>query len=461
MKIIVTLCLPLLALSSFVRSEGEVDNSLETSCGEDSVNCPLTKATRWLLTQQEADWSWNEGTSSSSVVLAMQLANENWFLEKGLKTQLGVKQLEIELLAELARSARQSGCDNNSERHPRLVQIPVGRLALYILALESTCHDTTDFYGNDLVEILERNMKHFPRKDFNNYFQYSLGVLALCQSGTQAVKLKHIRQLLEGQEDDGCYMFDGQGADVSSLSLMALSCAEDSVPESYRSHFERHFNKTMDCILSKQNEDGSVGNHISTALASQALLAANVDPIVWKKEQAFQHIFNSQDEDGHFGNLGATVQILPILANRHHGSVKEVKAACLLNDAQPTAAQPASNQSAATTELGPPITIQITVENSVHEDQETVTVPVTGPAGLTLFQFLQRAMEISGDQFWFESKMTDFGNFMTSINGIPNDGVKHTYWTILIGPERESASTGSDGITPEDGNEYIFYYKAF
>ena len=59
------------------------------------------------------------------------------------------------------------------------------------------------------------------------------------------------------------------GADVSSLSLMALSCAENSVPESYRSHFERHFNKTMDCILSKQNEDGSVGNHISTALASQ------------------------------------------------------------------------------------------------------------------------------------------------------------------------------------------------
>ena len=38
--------------------------------------------------------------------------------------------------------------------------------------------------------------------------------------------------------------------------------------------------------------------------------------------------------------------------------------------------------------------------------------------------------------------MTDFGNFMTSINGIPNDGVNHTYWTILIGPERESASTG-------------------
>ena len=106
---------------------------------------------------------------------------------------------------------RQSGCDNNSERRPRLVQIPVGRLALYILALESTCHDTTDFYGNDLVEILERNMKHFPRNDFNNYFQYSMGVLALCQSGTQAVKLKHIRQLLEGQEDDGCYMFDGQG----------------------------------------------------------------------------------------------------------------------------------------------------------------------------------------------------------------------------------------------------------
>lgn len=458
MKVYVTLCLLLLALSSFVRSDEEVG---ETTCGDDSINCALIKATRWLLWQQEADWGWNGGTSTSSVVIALQLANESWYLEKALKAQLGVKQLEIELLAELARSARRSGCDNNSERHSRLVQIPVGRLALYILALEATCHDTTDFYGNDLVEILERNMKQFPSQDFSNYFQYSLGVLALCQSGTQAVKLKHIRQLIDGQEEDGCYMFDGQGADVASLSLMAFSCAADSVPESYRPRFELHFNKTMNCILSKQKEDGSVGNHISTALASQALLAANVDPILWKKEQAIQHILNSQDENGHFGNLGATVQILPILANRHRGSVKEVKAACLLNDALPTAAQPDSDQSATTVRPGPPITIQITVENSVHDDQETVTVDVTGPAGLTLFQFLQRAMETSRDQFWFESKMTDFGNFMTSINGIPNDSVKHTYWTILIGPERESASTGSDGITPEDGDEYIFYYKAF
>ena len=81
-------------------------------------------------------------------------------------------------------------------------------------------------------------------------------------------------------------------------------------------------------------------------------------------------------------------------------TTEKKKPLCKLSDAQPTAAQPASNQSATTTELGPPITIQITVENSVHDNQETVTIPVTGPAGLTLFQFLQRAMEISGDQFW-------------------------------------------------------------
>ncbi|XP_022110521.1 gastric intrinsic factor-like isoform X2 [Acanthaster planci] len=431
-----------------------------TSCVDDDVTCALIGATRWLLQQQEVDWDWNGGISTSSVVMAMQLANESWYREKALETQLAIKQLEIELLAELSRSAKLSGCGTGSQRHSRLAKISVGRLALYMLALEATCHNTEDFYGNDLVEVLEHNMRRFPRKDFNNHFQYSLGVLALCQSGQGAVKLKHIRELLNGQREDGCYRFDGRGADVASMSVMALSCARGSVPTSFKSRFEQKFNKTMSCILSKQQDDASFGNGISTALASQALKAASVPPSVWRAEEALQRVLETQHEDGHFGNLGATVQILPLLANRHHGSVKDIKMACL-TQADSAGSQPGSEPTDPTEQPGPPITIQIVLENSIDTNQQPVTVSVTAPAGSKLFKFLQVAMEESQGTFRFESKMTDFGNFVTSFNGVANDDVNHRYWSILIGPNREYATTGPDGIIPEDGVDYIFRYKSY
>ena len=55
-----------------------------------------------------------------------------------------------------------------------------------------------------------------------------------------------------------------------------------------------------------------------------------MDLSLWRAEEALQRVLETQHEDGHFGNLGATVQILPLLANRHHGSIKDVKMACLL-----------------------------------------------------------------------------------------------------------------------------------
>ncbi|XP_038059432.1 transcobalamin-2-like isoform X2 [Patiria miniata] len=470
MKGFVSICLLLLALSSTViakpprRYDLELEDATSqtpTACVDDDVTCALLDATKWLLQQQEEDWGWNGGISTSSVVLAMQLANESWYHGKALKTQLGIKQLEIELLAELGRSAKLSGCGTSSQRHSRLAKISVGRLALYILALESTCHDTRDFYGNDLVELLEHNMRRFPREGFNNHFQYSLGVLALCQSGDGSVKLKHIRELLAGQREDGCYRFDGEGPDVASLSVMALSCAKASVPASFRSRFVQKFNNTVSCIRSKQQEDGSFGNGISTALASQALKAANIPPSLWRADVALQRVLETQHEDSHFGNLGATVQILPLLANRHYGSVEDVKMACNIQGTDSDNSQSGGAPSVPTEQPGPPITIQILIENGIDTEEPSVTVSATAPAGSTLFQFLQEAMASSEGAFSFESKMTDFGNSMTSFNGLANDGVNHRYWSILIGSDRESASTGTDGIFPEDGGEYIFYYRSY
>ncbi len=42
----------------------------------------------------------------------------------------------------------------------------------------------------------------------------------------------------------------------------------------------------------------------------------------------------------------------------------------------------------------------------------------------------------------FEARLGQWGHFMSHINGVANDGDRSHYWTILIGSERTSASTG-------------------
>ena len=63
------------------------------------------KAINWLLSQRKDDWGWPL-ESTATAILAMQLTNDSWYgrATDDLTAQLSVKQLEVELLAELSRA---------------------------------------------------------------------------------------------------------------------------------------------------------------------------------------------------------------------------------------------------------------------------------------------------------------------------------------------------------------------
>ena len=67
--------------------------------------------------------------------------------------------------------------------------------------------------------------------------------------------------------------------------------------------------------------------------------------------------------------------------------------------AEPVGTLPGGAPGVPTEPPGPPITIQIVLENSVDEDQQPFTVLATAPAGSKLFKFLQEARDSSGGAF--------------------------------------------------------------
>lgn len=416
------------------------------------INNAYGKASQWLLDQRTPDWGW-PFLSTATAILALQNTNSSWYSKgtEDLTAQLSIKQLEIELLAELSRSKL---VDKNSSRKIReLPNLDPGNLAYYIIALNSTCHNVRNFYKNDLVEVLENSMRHFPEPNFNNYFQYGLALLALCKSGA-TIKTRYIREILDGQSEDGSYRY---GTDVVSMALMAMVCVRDQVPPGYLTKYEKKIERSINYILSNQNEDhtfGNPSNTITTALAIQALAAAQPVASNWNCHNAVLSVLVAQEEEGHFGSQGGTIQILPFLAHKTFASVKDVQPDCQIVDTQGDAVESSDDV--------PKINITLVVENSVEPSAQHLSLTVEVPENSTLYNAMVIARNMHPEQFRFEAELGQWGHSIKRINDVQNDDTNYYYWTILIGaPERISAPTGADGIITEDQGVYIWYYKSF
>lgn len=60
----------------------------------------------------------------------------------------------------------------------------------------------------------------------------------------------------------------------------------------------------------------------------QALLSAGYNHSEWDCHATVSSVIDSMHPDGHYGNLAATVHVLPLLAGRHHGHMKSLEFDC-------------------------------------------------------------------------------------------------------------------------------------
>ena len=146
---------------------------------------------------------------------------------------------------------------NNTDGN--LTGIPNPHLALIIQTVVSLCQDPENFHGHNLLPSLLSGFALFKKiPKFNNYFGYSLAVIALCNSG-QSVPDEVVRELLNGAHRQVSY----HSSDIDSLILQALSCISNSSMQNEVYHAS---GKIVEQLVTKQNKTtGAFGNQYSTA----------------------------------------------------------------------------------------------------------------------------------------------------------------------------------------------------
>lgn len=140
-----------------------------------------------------------------------------------------------------------------------------GRLALYILGVQSSCKDPQDFDKQDLVKSLKTKLSKFPTTGFDHFFQYNLALVALCSSGS-SVDEQYVTKLIEkmSTQSDSTH----GGIDTFSLGTVALSCIYRGQKDNQNlGKAIRKAAKRLRMIQKKNN--GTFGNEASTSLAVQ------------------------------------------------------------------------------------------------------------------------------------------------------------------------------------------------
>jgi hypothetical protein len=151
--------------------------------------------------------------------------------------------------------------DSKNATEGNLSRIPNPHLALIIQTVASLCQDPENFHGYNLIPPLLSGFALFKKiRNFNNYFGYSLAVIALCNAGHR-VPDDVVRELLNGAYRQVSY----HSSDIDSLILQALSCISNS---SMQNEVHRASQKIVENLITKQNTTtGAFGNQISTCTA--------------------------------------------------------------------------------------------------------------------------------------------------------------------------------------------------
>jgi len=268
----------------------------------------LAYAIEWLR-QQQSDGLWhntphNTGLVLSHLAVSGYVNDENTCsgsLEKSRSKILSMFQEDPDSLTEL------NG----------------GRLALVILGLKATCTDPKQYVGLDLVELLVQKMKKFPHDGFNNYYQYSLGIIALA-SADKYIDDSFLEKLLtnvflgNGKKIKGS--FGAIMNDTRLMGVLALQAAHRQKfhPHWYAKHVNRELRKAHKALKQVlKNFDRMEKNIVTVAHMMQVLFSSTGDlQKVPGCGRMYGWLLKHQDETGSFGGVPQTAYVLPALAGK-------------------------------------------------------------------------------------------------------------------------------------------------
>ncbi|XP_026546263.1 transcobalamin-2, partial [Notechis scutatus] len=248
-----------------------------------------------------------------------QEPNPSLYLALRLSSQHNLEK-EREYLNRLTDVFQPQSSRMPSELSPRK-KPGTGELALYLLALRAGCQNMDTPERNRIVTrlklLLNKEMKQIGHKEkghpITNYYQYSLGILALCIHNKRTDP-EVIRKLLLAEHNGSFYHHQTLSVDTEAMAGLAFVCLEQSptYPHNLQVGVRRARKRAKAKILEARTPDGVYGNIYSSPLAVQFLSAVGMR----QNQQEFSSgmvALRHRLEQGDFQNNLIRSQLLPAL----------------------------------------------------------------------------------------------------------------------------------------------------
>nr|XP_004667750.1 transcobalamin-1 [Jaculus jaculus] len=398
----------------------------------------------------------------SQLCTICEVSKENHFrLNPLLNTMINSKYTSGSLPASVLLSLRLVGIQNQNLTQKLFQQVrdyvektrlnlTSGNLALVILAV-GACYtpDEIFIYENHLVSHLEdkfqaemENMVVHDGNPLTNYYQLSLGVLALCLFNGK-YSTTSIAEFFAPENKN--YYFGGQfSVDTGAMAVLALTCVKRSLTkgqtkadEENLKSIENHIQSLVKKILSEKKENGLIGNAFSTGVAMQALFVSSnyYKESEWNCQKT-QDTILKETSQGAINIPPALVQILPALQGKTYLDVnKDVPCGHGLDNFSISIQVPQP----VTTPHSPSY---ISVHYSLKIN-ETYSTYITIPNGSVFIDVMKAAQKKNETLFGFTVKQSSWGPYITSVQGIKANNNDRTYWELLSGGKPLSQGVGN------------------
>ncbi|KAM6322028.1 cobalamin binding intrinsic factor [Podargus strigoides] len=357
-----------------------------------------------------------------------------------------------------------------------------GEVALYVLALLSSCQDPRHVralgHVVDLVSVLQQKadeevarleVEGIPK---TTLYSVSLDALALCLAGAgghQGASVILAKRVLSPESH--------LSVDTRAVAALALTCTYgQSDLHDVRDLLREALSEVTNGFLDEQEKgNGVIGNIYSMGLALQVLGATRqfYAPREWDCTQAFSVVYSHD-----YHQPMAIAQVLPALVGRSYLDVTGLD--CTSPSLQLTPSpklgttrvhrgrvaptqsppHPQDRHSLCPSPLpGALISVHYSIINKLQGKHFNYTTLVHVPDGSTLLKVLQAAEKKQPDVFSFQTEPTSWGPMVVSIHGLAANTNDRTYWQFLSGSDALQQGVGT--YKPRDGEHIQAVFSTY
>ncbi|NWW52883.1 TCO2 protein, partial [Pedionomus torquatus] len=328
-----------------------------------------------------------------------------------------------------------------------------GRLALYLLGLRAACPPPDPSPQRSLVTWL----KYYLEEDWagsrrhghplTSYYQYSLGVLALCVH-RKRVREEVIRRLLAAEHHGRLGHAGGSAVDTEAVVALAFTCLERErlVGARLAAELRAATHRVRRRMVEAQGSDGFFGNVYSTPWAMQVFIATNTCQAQPAYGRAMAALLENLDA---FTTTATMAQALPALHGRSYLDIASMHCQEEPDTLRPISAEPPPEM------LGN-MTVRLVVEcpQPWCPQRWLYNQLVSARAGTSLLDVLRAATTQGPPDFTFVTQNTPQGPFLSEVLGLEAKQQQRSYWQLLTAPDT-SLQMGVADYRPEDGQTLI------